>query len=104
MPFFYEYTGDDQDLVVESAEPRPDLLEWASWKQVDAPAKAAASPRSTSQLDGHAVTAPGDEARIKVLEPEPEPKPEPQPKPAAKKAAPRNPRTAKAAPKATESE
>ncbi|WP_068059382.1 hypothetical protein [Nocardia xishanensis] len=37
MSYCYKYLGDDQDLVVESDEPRPDLLEWAYWAEVPAP-------------------------------------------------------------------
>ncbi len=85
MPYFYEYRGDDQDLVVESDEPRPDLLEWAYWEQVDAPTRPAAS---VSRLDGHDVTADDHENRIALLEAGPAPEPEPK-KAAPRKRAPR---------------
>jgi hypothetical protein len=68
VPYFYEYQGDDQHLVVESDEPRPDLLEWAYWSEIPAPTK----PKAASKP-----------------EPEPTPDPEPasdEPKPAAKPA------------------
>ncbi|WP_063023828.1 hypothetical protein [Nocardia niwae] len=73
MPYFYEYQGDDQDLVVESDEPRPDLLEWAYWSEIPAPTKQAA-PKVDKDVP---IVAHKDD--------EPEPKPEP----AVKKTAPR---------------
>lgn len=36
MSYFYDYLGKDQDLLVESDVPRPDLLEWAYWREIDA--------------------------------------------------------------------
>ncbi|MFC4128915.1 hypothetical protein [Nocardia rhizosphaerae] len=62
MPHFYRYLH-DPSWVIESEEPRPDLLEWAWWTEIEAPAKPKPEP------------AP---------EPEPEPEPEPAAKPAAK--------------------
>lgn len=67
---YYRYLHDGR--IIESDEPRPDLLEWAYWSEVDAPAKAKLEP---VEPEGP-VEAPAVE-------------PEPEAKPAAKKAAPR---------------
>lgn len=45
MSYFYDYLGDDQDLLVESEEPRPDLLEWAYWREITADEAAAKRPK-----------------------------------------------------------
>ncbi|WP_280196248.1 hypothetical protein [Nocardia farcinica] len=36
MAHFYDYIGGDKDWIIESDEPRPDLLEWAWWKEISA--------------------------------------------------------------------
>ncbi|WP_280389803.1 hypothetical protein [Nocardia wallacei] len=65
MPYFYEYTGGDQDLVVESDEPRPDLLEWAYFRQVDAPAiaPAKAEPKADPEPEPEQDSEPVEEAK-----------------------------------------
>ncbi|MFF4027001.1 hypothetical protein ACFYY5_29550 [Nocardia elegans] len=86
MPYFYEYQGDDQDLIVESDVPRPDLLEWAYWAQIDAPAKPAPSPKP----------APEPEPAPETVETQPESEDQDDAPHPVKKAAPRKraPRTA----------
>ncbi|MGW5519994.1 hypothetical protein [Nocardia africana] len=82
MPYFYKYLGDDQDLVVESEDPRPDLLEWAYWTEIDAPAP---------KFNEGGIVPP---APVAVVNDSPEPERIIEPAP-AKKAAPRKPRTPK---------
>jgi hypothetical protein len=76
---YYKYLH--SDWVIESQEPRPDLLEWAYWSEIDAPAsKPAHKPVPEHTPEAVDETTPVDE-----------------PKPARK---PRTPRT----PKPSESE
>lgn len=82
MPYVYEYTGDDQALVVQSAEPRPDLLFWSYWREVPASEQKAAEPKPE----------PAPET-VDEIKPADGPKPAAEPKPAR---ATRKPRTPKA--------
>jgi hypothetical protein len=57
VPYIYEYLGEDQDLVVESDEPRPDLLEWAYWREIPAPA-AKAKPEPVETVEATPAVKP----------------------------------------------
>jgi hypothetical protein len=59
---YYQYLH-DPDFVIESEEPRPDLLEWAYWAEIPAPARKP-EPEPTPEF---------------VSEPDREPEAEPQP-------------------------
>lgn len=83
---YYQYLH-DPSWVIESEEPRPDLLEWAYWTEIPAPAqKAEANPKPTSETETSTeeTPEPGEAARVV----------EEKPKPARK---PRTPRTPKVA-------
>lgn len=58
MAHFYDYTGGDKDWIIESDEPRPDLLEWRWWREISAD------------------EAAGKRARIATAKPEPADEPE----------------------------
>ncbi|WP_043654355.1 hypothetical protein [Nocardia thailandica] len=79
MPYFYRYLH-DPDWVIESEDPRPDLLDWAWWTEIPAPAKPKPAP----------VPPPAPESEPEPVgdsDEAPEPQPEPEAKPAAKSTA-----------------
>ncbi|MBF6326583.1 hypothetical protein IU451_29225 [Nocardia cyriacigeorgica] len=86
---YYQYLHDPA-WVIASEEPRPDLLAWAYWSEVDGPAKAKPAPVSEPEPDrlvepevAAEPDEPADEQESVVVDLEPEAKP------AAKKSAPR---------------
>lgn len=105
MPHFYEYTGDDQDLLVESDEPRPDLLEWAYFREISEDdarkRKPEAEPEKPAEEKPQQESPAAEPEQVgppqpepvepEPVEPEPTPEPEPAKAPVAKKPPTRTP-------------
>ena len=93
MPYFYKYLH--SDWVVESVEPRPDLLAFAYWSETDAPAskpdKGGVLPEPVAVVNDSPdpqpiiESAPAPEA-VAVPEPVTEPTPAADPVPASEPA------------------
>jgi len=59
---YYQYSH-NPSWIVESETPRPDLLAWAYWSEVEAPAKVADTkpePAPGHDEHGHSAAAPSD--------------------------------------------
>ncbi|MFE7745384.1 hypothetical protein [Nocardia sp. NPDC057455] len=69
---YYQYLH-DPDFVIESETPRDDLLEWAYWSEIPAPAKSKPAPKPEPVAEKPAQEAAADDT-------------ESEPKPAARKA------------------
>ncbi len=76
MPHFYRYLH-DPSWVVESKDPRPDLLEYAYWTEIEAPVKP--KPTPAPKLEPVEPVEPAGDTDAT-----PEPEPEAEPKPVAK--------------------
>ncbi|MET8430157.1 hypothetical protein [Nocardia sp. NPDC004860] len=72
---YYKYLHSNR--VIESEQPRPDLLEWAYWSEIDAPAK---EPTREPVREPAPEPSAGGQA-----EPEPDAEPAAEPKPVAKR-------------------
>ncbi|WP_280412543.1 hypothetical protein [Nocardia asiatica] len=64
---YYQYLH-DPDFVIESEEPRPDLLEWAYWSEIDAPVKSKPAPKP--EPESEPVAKPARRPRAKAGESE----------------------------------
>ncbi|MBF6538169.1 hypothetical protein [Nocardia farcinica] len=60
--------GDDQDLLIESDEPRPDLLEWAYWAEISETDARKATPQPEKPAEPVKKTAPRKTAPRKAAE------------------------------------
>ncbi|MFE3052364.1 hypothetical protein [Nocardia sp. NPDC059239] len=88
MSYFYDYLGTDQDLLVESDVPRPDLLEWAYWRQITEQEAEAKRPKPVEVVPDVNPETPQENSSPQADDaPAPESAPVPATKAPAKKAA-----------------